>query len=278
MTHGNLAHRVRGTATQLLASRRLVDHAGKPRPPPWYEIIAQYPPTRAGAGVRPLQRVGKVRGKGTPAKLFQPLEIKYPEDELRTDFFEDHPWELARPRVVLEDGGNDQKKFGWDWGTGIEQPGKALDGESVVQRQIWLMRHAGLSKALAYDTARKEFYAVRHKEDVQRRVAREEALHVGAYFGLGALQVGMQLEDAAWDEAREWAAKEVQLARQLGAAASTTAQVTSAGVESGDLEAVAEEEGAQLEESLEMPVEEARLEEEGAGKERERVMEEVRVR
>lgn len=58
--------------------------------------------------------------------MFMPAELKYPEDQLRTEFFGDHPWELARPKIVLEQSGNDSKD--WDWSQ-IEQPGKKLDGE-----------------------------------------------------------------------------------------------------------------------------------------------------
>jgi small subunit ribosomal protein S23 len=62
--------------------------------------------------------------------MFQPLNIPYQEDRLRKDFFGDHPWELARPKVVLEDGGDERK--GWDWSKGIRQPGKRIDGERFV--------------------------------------------------------------------------------------------------------------------------------------------------
>jgi small subunit ribosomal protein S23 len=58
--------------------------------------------------------------------MFQPLPITYPEDKLRSEFFGDHPWELARPRLVVEDNGNDAKDYNWET---IVQPGKQLDGE-----------------------------------------------------------------------------------------------------------------------------------------------------
>jgi small subunit ribosomal protein S23 len=61
--------------------------------------------------------------------MFQPVEIAYPEDNLRDTFFNDHPWELARPKVVIEDSGNDSKR--WDWSR-IQQPGKKMDGERFV--------------------------------------------------------------------------------------------------------------------------------------------------
>ena len=61
-----------------------------------------------------------------PSKLFQPRTIVYPEDRLRREFFGDHPWELARPRVVLENDGKDARPLAWDK---IRQPGRPVDGE-----------------------------------------------------------------------------------------------------------------------------------------------------
>jgi len=80
---------------------------------------------------------------------------------------------------------------------------------SVVQRQLWLMGNTGVGKEQAYDIARKEFYALRHQEEVERRVAREEASWVGAYFGKSMLEVGMELEDKTYEQWKVWADKEV---------------------------------------------------------------------
>lgn len=109
--------RVRQTAKALFDSKR--------RPlPQWYDIVGDIPPSEALA--RPVQRVPRPKNGKKPSRLFQPLPIKYPEDRLRSEFFGDHPWELARPRLVVEDSGNDAK--GYDWSK-IVQPGKQLDGE-----------------------------------------------------------------------------------------------------------------------------------------------------
>lgn len=61
-----------------------------------------------------------------PSRMFMPVELKYEEDELRRRFYTDHPWELARPRVVLESDGKDFKNYDW---SKLEQQGKKLDGE-----------------------------------------------------------------------------------------------------------------------------------------------------
>ena len=65
-----------------------------------------------------------------------------------------------------------------------------------------------MTRAQAYDQARKEFYALRLQQDVERRVAKEEAMSTGAYFGKSALEYGMQLEDKEWNVWRQWAIKE----------------------------------------------------------------------
>jgi small subunit ribosomal protein S23 len=72
------------------------------------------------------------------------------------------------------------------------------------------MKHASLSKASAYDTARREFYKHRHLSEIRSRIAKEEAQHVGAYFGKGPLEVGMELEDRAWEGWKTWATSQIE--------------------------------------------------------------------
>jgi small subunit ribosomal protein S23 len=84
-----------------------------------------------------------------------------------------------------------------------------------VQRQTWLLRHTNLSGPAAYDKARKELYRIRHFRETERRVAREEALSYGSFFGLGPLEIGMKLEDAAYEDWKQWAIKETAALKQL---------------------------------------------------------------
>ena len=71
-----------------------------------------------------------------------------------------------------------------------------------------------MTSSKAYDQARREFYAIRHQEDVERRVAKEEALATGAYFGKSQLEIGMELEDKVFEDWKEWATKEVEAIAQ----------------------------------------------------------------
>ena len=76
---------------------------------------------------------------------------------------------------------------------------------------MWLLQNVhNMTKAGAYDQARKEFYELRLHEDVRRRVAKEEALATGAYFHKSTLEVGMEIEDREYEEWKKWAIKQVK--------------------------------------------------------------------
>ena len=96
--------------------------------PCWYKTIGQIPPAAILTRTQPLDHRQQTRKSKSrkPSKLFKPMNIEYEEDKLRREFFADHPWELARPRIVLEDDGKDAQ--GCDWSK-IEQPGRQLSGE-----------------------------------------------------------------------------------------------------------------------------------------------------
>lgn len=112
------------TARQVAQTVKLMKETGRIRRlPVWHETLQTIPPSEILT--RPIHRAEAGRKKKL-SRIFKPLPIHYPEDHLRVEFFGDHPWELARPKVVLENGGNDSKD--WDWSK-IQQPGKKLDGE-----------------------------------------------------------------------------------------------------------------------------------------------------
>lgn len=82
-----------------------------------------------------------------------------------------------------------------------------------------------MTRAQAYDQARKEFYKIRLQEDVERRIAREEALATGAHFGKSALDIGMELESREFDNWRRWAATEAERVKQKQQATYTATDV-----------------------------------------------------
>lgn len=99
-------------------------------PPNWYTALAFLPPSEILTRPYPIQhtepRDSKKAGK-RPRNIFRPTRIVHPEDRLRQEFFRDHPWELARPRMILELDGQDARYR--DWSKGLRQPGMTLSGE-----------------------------------------------------------------------------------------------------------------------------------------------------
>jgi small subunit ribosomal protein S23 len=82
--------------------------------------------------------------------MFQPHNIVYPEDKIRAQFFQDHPWELARPRVLVENDGKDFVRHDW---SKLVQPRKALDGERFVALRLCLSRCSGTNVRIVLSSA-----------------------------------------------------------------------------------------------------------------------------
>lgn len=140
------ALRVRQTAINQLTAGKIK------KLPQWVDVLGDVPPTQVlvrnqppqhqlirqrvksipteNPGVTKQKDVFEVQEKPVKSKkgsrMFQPVQIKYEEDQLRKEFFRDHPWELARPRVLVETTGKDFEQHNWEK---LQQPGKKLDGE-----------------------------------------------------------------------------------------------------------------------------------------------------
>ena len=134
--HDFRPRRVHETATRLLQAERIT------QAPAWLQTVGNIPPAQTLVRTQPTQHYQHRRSSKArkPSKLFQPQRITYEEDALRKQFFSDHPWELARPRVVLENDGRDAERQDWsegkeDW-SGMGQVARNLDGERCLPSQF----------------------------------------------------------------------------------------------------------------------------------------------
>ena len=196
-----------------------------PALPNWVDIVQDVPPAQILIRQQPIRHpLTKVRTRSLPSgrteqyvqvseakrstsrrahSVFQPRQLRYEEDSLRKTFFSDHPWELARPRVIVETSGDQHRDA--DWSKGLVQPGLPLSGECVVQRQLWLLQNVpDITIPQAYDIARKEFYTLRRREERRDRIAAEEARHMGAKFGKSQMQISMGIENAMYNDWEKW--------------------------------------------------------------------------
>lgn len=123
-------------------------------------------------------------------------KLKFLEDELRNVFYQQHPWELSRPKTLIETSGDEYKKCDW---SRMLQLYKPLDGESVVQRTLWLLQDGkekgtNISLFEAYDQARFEFYRHRMQEEMSSAVSKEESTLYGAVFASTNIGWGVKRE------------------------------------------------------------------------------------
>ena len=213
------AFNVRQTALAKFKSKQI------PALPSWVDVVQDVPPAQILVRQQPIKHaLTKIRTRALPnssteqyaqisepkrsksAKarhVFQPKQLRYEEDSLRKTFFSDHPWELARPRVIVETSGDQHKNA--NWSKGLVQPGIPLSGECVVQRQLWLLENVPeITIPQAYDIARKEFYSLRRREERRDRIAAEEARHMGAQFGKTQNQIAMGIENAMYNDWEKW--------------------------------------------------------------------------
>ncbi|KAJ1734970.1 mitochondrial ribosomal small subunit component [Coemansia biformis] len=105
----------------------------------------------------------------------RPPRIVFPEDELRREFYKNHPFEMYRPRIVMELTGRGNQ----NWSQLTNGP-EQVTGENVVRYQHYLMEVKGMSKQEAYAQATQELYRIRAREEVEAKVAQQEARFHGA--------------------------------------------------------------------------------------------------
>ena len=110
--------------THQLLQNPLAEHTARPH---WLSAVETIPPAELLTRPYPVQHTEPDSRARRPRNLYRPTRIVYPEDELRKTFYRDHPWELARPRLLLELDGKDARYR--NWGNGLRQPGMALSGE-----------------------------------------------------------------------------------------------------------------------------------------------------
>jgi small subunit ribosomal protein S23 len=215
------AHLINAKAITQFGSGR----AGPIAEPAWYRVLLSNPPTqqllpkavrleeyakRTDEKVKLgefNEKTGtwvtktKARHNSNSKHLYKIRKLEFFEDRIRQLFFKQHPWELARPKMVLEKDGREAIKYNWST---MNQRLKALDVESVVQRTLWLMQNDPKCKdehwMVAYDLARLEFYRLRLREEANVAVAAEEAIMLGSVFGKSALEHGLEQEQAAIDK------------------------------------------------------------------------------
>ncbi|KAI9360203.1 mitochondrial ribosomal protein S25 [Pilaira anomala] len=130
----------------------------------------------------------------------RPRAIVYPEDKLRRQFFKDHPFELARPKVLVEnDLGINRTDYSKLMLDGMHP--SEIDGDAVIKYQLHLMTHENMPERKAYAKATSEFYEIRAQQEQEERKAREGMNSIlNTFHRKKWTQKGLYLEERALKE------------------------------------------------------------------------------
>lgn len=134
----------------------------------------------------------KVQKKGNVNNLLKAQKLQFIEDDLRLLFYKQHPWELADPKNLVEN----EKNLGnvnFDW-SHLRQFGKKLDGESVVQRTLYLMESENQSLLESYEQAKFEYYRLKIQDETEMNIVREESEMLGAVYPTSVIEEGFEKE------------------------------------------------------------------------------------
>ncbi|KAJ3412280.1 mitochondrial ribosomal small subunit component [Chytridiales sp. JEL 0842] len=190
------------SASTASPSRRFTPNTpSEPRHSAWFPAVSLHPPgpaplpyvvpTEVGHFTPPTnpttppseQTFKRVKpSQLKPVYTTQPPTITYPEDTLRQRFYKLHPFELLRPRSLVEteesileaiEQGEQGGKAGKEW----DEQAK-VSGESVVQRALYLARHENQPLEVAYSLALSSFYTHRALEETQHQIRKQSLLNL----------------------------------------------------------------------------------------------------
>ncbi|KAI0066479.1 hypothetical protein BV25DRAFT_1868177 [Artomyces pyxidatus] len=192
---------VRRIASQVhkQASRLLRANYLKQRPV-WYQAVLDHPPLPLPARAPPPRSSYDTSSKKHAAPLKKtpgprPLPIAYIEDDIRRQFFRDHPFEAFRARTLTEDGAIEEEHpiQGAQW-TRLRQRGRNPTPEDAIRFAVHLHEHHGHTLSDAYSTAIGQFRSLRAEHQIATRFAAQEAEAYGAVFGPSVTERGHAAE------------------------------------------------------------------------------------
>ncbi|PPQ74383.1 hypothetical protein CVT24_000837 [Panaeolus cyanescens] len=157
--------------------------------PVWYQAVLDNPPITLAPRAPPA-RTGYDQKPATTSssKLrphsARPLPIYYVEDDLRRQFFRDHPFEAFRPTSLVE---NDVVQTqtgvsGKEW-TRLRQRGRNPTPDDAIKFALNLYQYHSLSLSDAYSRAVGQFRALRSEHHIASTFAAMEAQELGSKFG-----------------------------------------------------------------------------------------------
>ncbi|GBE77799.1 mitochondrial ribosomal protein S25-domain-containing protein [Sparassis latifolia] len=192
------------------------------REPLWYQAVLDHPPLPLPAKNPPPRTNYDLPTKNTHVKHASsgrtriekphPLPVQYVEDEIRRQFFRDHPFEAFRPTTLLE-GAHIEDEHpiqGKEW-TRLRQRGRNPTPEDAIRYAANLHLHHDQPLTNAYTSAVAQFRSLRSEQHIARSYALLEADYYGLQLGPSQVDIAFEREGKAletWEKTREQDANE----------------------------------------------------------------------
>ncbi|EJD03707.1 uncharacterized protein FOMMEDRAFT_139875 [Fomitiporia mediterranea MF3/22] len=224
---------VRRVATQVHKQvARLARTGYIQQEPLWYRAVLEHPPLPlpprsppirlpSVAGAKPYDLPSTASTSTATADLRKPPKVKtqpivYIEDEVRQQFFRDHPFEAFRERSLVEadviEGEHPIRGAKW---TRLSQRGRNPKPEDVVRFTVNLYEHTpGLSLSDAYVSACMQYAALRSEQEIASKIALAEAEFYGITFKPTEIERAFQREA---EHMKSWEVKKYTEAESMEA-------------------------------------------------------------
>ncbi|KAI9444727.1 mitochondrial ribosomal protein S25-domain-containing protein [Lactarius indigo] len=179
---------VRRIASQVHKQASRLARAGLLKTPPvWYQAVLEHPPLP----LPPREPPSRTSYDSAPPK-------QRAFDDIRRQFFRDHPFESFRPRSLTEAGAiEDEHPIGGLHWTRLSQRGRNPSPEDAVRFALNLHQAHGLALSDAYAASIAQFRTLRAVQHVATRFAAQQAsIAHGARFGPSATARGFAAESA----------------------------------------------------------------------------------
>ncbi|KAJ7651700.1 mitochondrial ribosomal protein S25-domain-containing protein [Mycena polygramma] len=184
--------------------------------PKWYQAVLNFPPLPLPAKAPPLRtafdrKMQPVSESGRQPKLRRPknrpMPIHYIEDDIRRQFYADHPFEAFRPVTLVEKGDIQQHEVNGEEWTRLRHRGRNPTAEDAIQfalnLHLNLPPNDRLPLSQAYARAIAQFRSLRSEHHIATTFAVLEAEALGGVFGHGEIEHAFEKEKralATWEK------------------------------------------------------------------------------
>ncbi|KAJ7109968.1 mitochondrial ribosomal protein S25, partial [Mycena epipterygia] len=179
--------------------------------PKWYQPVLNFPPLPLPPRAPPARTAYDLKMKSTGRRKMvppknQPFAIHYIEDDIRRQFYRDHPFEAFRPTTLVEKGDIELHEVrGATW-TRLRQRGRNPLPEDAIEFALNLHQQHQVPLSQAYARAVAQFRALRSEHHIATTFAVMEAEELGAVFVRGEIEHAFDKEKraiATWEKLAE---------------------------------------------------------------------------